>query len=504
MTVNNLDTLIAKLDYIDVKINATHLNYVNGNNLLYTIDAATTGGVSWLEPYAKPQLLHHDKKQDAVGRIVSYDIKDKATIKGEPKDYIELTSRITDSVAISKVIKSLYFTCSVGSSTSKVRCSICNQVLTTDGLCEHEKGSLVDGKQVYWIIDNISYRENSFVNNPADLYSRIISIDIGDGFIPFDKFLKDKENILTGVFLEDDMSKNTYKKLTADTRANLAASVFCGPDNSFPAHDEAHVTAGLKLLEDSELTDSVKLKIKGSLYRKGKRFEVVPSEDELKQTSDLLIYRMEDDFTEDEMKELSDYFKTNPDSDLPSIEDSEEETSTTTEKVTYTIDSYDEVIKGEKSEIISFCDYLVKEVSTLKDEIETLTITKTELTNKTSEQDTILNSKEDEIQKMLDDNATLTVSFKKALIDNILDFKQIVENQDEEFKKYDSRQIDSLTDTLSDFRNESVTSIPRVEDETLTDDQLAADTEENDSGENTTDIDDNQEESKIDRFFKNN
>jgi len=494
--IKNLDKVVEQLDSIDVEISATHLNYVNANNVLYTLDAVAEGADSWLEPYGKPQLLHHDKSKDAIGRIVDYSIEDTATMKGEPKDFIKLTSRITDKEAITKVLNGIYYTCSVGSSTTKVKCSICSQNLTTDGLCEHEKGSMVDGKRAYWVIENISYKENSFVNNPADSYSRIVSIDIGDGPMAYDKFLEDKENILTDFFMEDDMTKH---KLSADERTKLADSVFCGPGRTFPALDAAHVTAGLTLLKDSELDDSTKQKITSALYRKGKRFEIEPTDAELKDNSELLVFRMDDDFSDEEKESITTLFDAKPDADLPS----EEETTTDdteTDEVKFTIADFDEIKKGKKDEIIAFCEFIVTESKKLDDTITELTEGNKILSDKNSEQSTILNSKEDEINKLLDNNAILSVDYKKSLVQNILDFKHVNENRDEEFKKYDSRKVDSLLDTLNDYRSDSANSIPRVEDETLTD--------SNESDDNTSEkkleIDDSQKASRIDRFFKHN
>jgi len=491
----DLEELVDKLDFVDVYINATHLNFINDNSLLYTIDAATTGGKSWTTPYKKPQLLHHDKHKDAVGRVMAYTIEDKATVKGEPKDFIKLKVRVTDSDAISKVIKGIYYTCSVGSSTSSVRCSICDQVLTTDGLCEHEKGTMFEGKRVYWIVDNISYRENSFVNNPADSYSRIVSIDIGDGQMAYEKFLDDKENILTEFFMEDNMKQNTKKT----DRSKIAESAFCGPSKTFPATDEAHVIAGLKLLKQSELSDSAKQKVTGALYRKGKRYGVEPLEDELKENGDLLVYRMNEDFTEDEIQEFNDFFKSNPDADLI-VEDEDSSDSEPKTEPTFKVEDFAEIKKGKKDEIIAFADFIIAELKTLQDDKDALVVSETELKDKISEQTTILNSKEDEINKLLDDNADVSVKYKHSLIDNILDFKKVIENRDEEFKKFDSRKTESLADTLADFRNESSNSIPKVNDETLTD------SSESDNDNNSDGLIDNEDshKSRIDRFFKKN
>ena len=494
----NINDLIEKLDSIKVGISATHLNYVNGNNLYYTLDAIKNGGgETWVTPYKKPQLLHHDKHRDAVGRIDGYEIKDTPTMENEPKDFVELSVEITDEDAIANVIKGIYLTCSVGSSTNKVRCSICNQSLTTDGLCEHEKGQMYDGKKAYWIIDAIEYKENSFVNNPADPFSRITSIDLGDGSMAYETFLSDKEDILTDFFMEDDMTKKG--KLSADDRAKLADSVFCGPSKSFPAHDEAHVKAGLKLLDTMEdIDDAIKNKIKGALYRKGKRFDILTDD------AEVLAFRMDDEFTEDETKIIVSFFDENKDADLPSDEETtdDEETTEDETKVEFSIDDYETIIKGKKDEIISYCDFLVSEVKTLTDAIESLKEKETLLSDEITKQSTILISKEDEINKLLDDNATATVGYKKAIINNILDYKHIVDNRDEEITKFTSRKIDSLVDTLSDYRNDTATSIPKVNNETLTDSTDADNSEEVET--TIVNTDESHEESRIDRFFKHN
>ena len=289
----SLSKFIDKIDFIDITMSATHLDYVNHNNVLYTVDGAKRGAKSWIKPYKKPQLLHHNKKMDPIGRVMDYSVENKALEDDEPDNYIKLGIRISDKESIAKVMNGLYYTGSVGSSASRIRCSVCDQVLNVDGLCEHERGSMYDGEKVYWIVDEITYKENSFVNNPADSYARILTIDIGDGPVEYDKFLDNKEKILADFFMEDNMNKNGKNvemddaKLSTNTRKKLPDSAFCGPGRSFPAHDKAHVTAGLRLLNRSKFSDATKNKIKACLYRKGKRYGIEPQADDLKETTDL-------------------------------------------------------------------------------------------------------------------------------------------------------------------------------------------------------------------------
>ena len=522
MKYKNLDELIDSLDFLDVEIAATHLDYVNGNNVLYTIDAAKEGAKSWLKPYKKPQLLHHDKRKDAIGRVMGFTLEDTALEKTEPNNYIKLNVRITDKEAISKTLKGIYYTCSVGSSASRIRCSYCDQVLTVDGLCEHEKGSIIDGEKVYWIIDNISYRENSFVNNPADSYSRILNIKLGDESIDYNKFLEDKEELLTKFLLSDeeqntstismeDSMKHNDAKLSTEKRNKLPDSAFCGPGRSFPAHDKAHVTAGLRLLNKSDFSQSTKDKIKACLYRKGKRYGVQPQKDELEQNSEILIYRMNDDFTEEEIDSVKKFIDEFGDADQNLSDEDFDQTDsektdseeTDSEENTYTIDDAEQIKKGKKEDLINFIDFVLKEYNELNDKIDNLNTEIETLNDSISKKDTILNSKESEIHNLLDENAKLTVEYKRSVVSNILDLKQIdSEFYDEEFKKYESRQIDSLLDTISDLKAESINDIPKIDDETLKDSQ---ESDNNDSESNNTQtIEDNSKESKIDRFFRKN
>ena len=319
----DLDDLIAKLNHIDIVVNATHLNYINSNSLFYTIDAAKSGGTSWIIPYKKPQLLYHDKP---------------------------------------------------------------------------------------------------------------------------------------------------------------------------------HVTAGLRLLNRSNFSESTKSKIKACLYRKGKKYGIAPQEDELMETPDLITYRLSDEFTDEEIKQIADFFIENPRADEPTIEDTEQINLIIDESITK---GFEEIKLKDKDEIISFYDKILSgykdvktELNNLKTEIITITDNEKILNDKIFEQNTILISKEDEIKKLLKDNAQLTVNYKKIIIDSILDFKKYTGTKDEEYNKYDSRKIDSLMDTLTDFKIDSEMNFPRVKDETL------KDSKESIINNSDKPITETIHKNRIDRFFK--
>ena len=329
---SNIKQFAQSLDFIDVEIAATHLDYINGNYFLYRKSAAQTGVKSWHSPFNKPQLVNHDKTRDPLGRITNAVVMSDAAGDNEPPDYVKLTVRLSDTDAIEKVLKGLYNTVSVGSKTTRVRCSECNQVLTEDGLCEHEKGSLGDnGDPVYWIIDEIEYKEDSFVNMPADPYSKIVRINIGNGWLLYKDFLENQDALISELMMEDNLMIIKDAKLSTAARKKLPDSAFCGPGRSFPAHDEAHVRAGLRLLNRSDYSDATKAKIKACLYRKGKKYGITPSDEEYEATPNILTYRIGEDFTDEEVKTITDFFNEKPDA-LYELEDEEDSSMSEKEK----------------------------------------------------------------------------------------------------------------------------------------------------------------------------
>lgn len=455
-----------------IKIKATHFNWLgNKNSVLYSTNAVDTGAASWVKPYNKPQLVAHDTKSDPVGRVVDYKIIKGGDNKKKPDNYIELTVRISDKNSIEKIIDGRYYTVSVGSRSSKVSCSECNQSLTEDGLCEHKKGTVNEkGKLIYWIIDEIEYTEDSFVNEPADEYAVIDQIYAGGEWVDFKKFLDSRENKMEAIM------ENTDAKLSTEQRTKLPGTAFCGPNRSFPAHDKAHVTAGLRLLNKAKVSDSVKAKIKACLYRKGKKYGIAANKDEVGEDFDIL-YRLEDEFTPEEITEIDAWFKENPDSDLPDVAP-----NTDTAAKTEQTDSNDTTVEKDLSKLKK--DELLEELNKtqkqLKDTVdghvkalELRDKTIEELTGKVKNTETLINEKEDELNKYVDKLCVLEKKYRNAIISNIIDLK-LTDNNIEERTKLngvlEKRASDSLEDSLQDLRTEKfekpIQSQERVDDPT--------------------------------------
>ena len=445
-------------DSVDIKIKATHFEpFINKNAVKYTEKAITNGVNSWVHPFNKPQLVGHDKSSSPIGRIINQEIiKNKKSSSGEPPNYVRLTARITDQSSIEKVMDGRFNTVSVGSKSSRVICSECSQVITEDGLCDHKKGSYNDdGELVHWIIDQIEYTEDSFVNEPADEYAGIEEIKLGDKWVPYQEFLDNRTTLLKEIQMEDQVSTQTDATLSTAQRNKLSESTFCGPGRSFPAPDKAHVEAGLRLLNRSNFSEATKAKIKACLYRKGKRYGIAPSQDEIQADPDILVRGVDDEWTPEQRTELETFFKDNPDADLP---DSTETTETTDSKTTPVVETKIEDMK--KPELIVLAQNLQKEVEDLKKtHTDALSVQETkvaELTKKVEDSNTLALQKEDEINKLLDENAIINKKLRDSIVSNIIDIKMTDNNNEERttlIEKYSKRSIESLVDSLNDLRN---------------------------------------------------
>lgn len=449
-------------DSIDVKIKATHFEpFINKNAVKYTENAIKKGSKSWVSPFKKPQLVGHDKTSSPIGRILNYEIiKDQKTNSNEPTNYTRLTVRITDEDSIEKVLDGRFNTVSVGSKSSRIICSECAQVITEEGLCDHKKGSYNEkGDLIHWIIDEIEYVEDSFVNEPADEYAGIEEVNLGKGWIPYQDLLDNRATHLKEINMEDHMATQTDAKLTAEARNKLSDKVFCGPGRSFPAHDKAHVTAGLRLLNRSKFSDATKAKIQACLYRKGKRYGIAPTSDEIQADAELLFHGIDDEWTTEQRAELEAFFKENPDADLPDATDTTENTD-----AAKTAPEVPKIEDMKKPELVTLAATLQKEIEDSKktnsEVLAARDVKIAELTKKLEDSTTLALQKEEEINKFLDENAIINKKLRDSVVSNIIDLKMTDNNIEEQkalSEKYSKRSIESLMDTLIDLRTKNIT-----------------------------------------------
>lgn len=158
---------------IIVTVEAIHAGMTK-NRTFYPADKLESSVGTWLAPYNKPVIKNHDTWEEPNGRVVDAYFKD-SVLKPETKT-IELKLKITDPDVIEKVLDGRYQTLSIGGSTNEARCSICAKNVVESGWCGHSRGRKYEGKEAYWIIGEMEFNEISWVNVPADVNARVVSI----------------------------------------------------------------------------------------------------------------------------------------------------------------------------------------------------------------------------------------------------------------------------------------------------------------------------------------
>jgi len=138
---------------------------------------------SWVEPYPKPIILNHDLNNEPIGRVIAA----KMDKESDGSAYVRLQVAITDPVAAQKVMDKRYLTGSVGGRASKAVCSISGEDLAqeTDSgrpkMPKYRRGKVYKGKLAYIDMQDISFKEYSFVNQPADQKSGVRTTKVSDG-----------------------------------------------------------------------------------------------------------------------------------------------------------------------------------------------------------------------------------------------------------------------------------------------------------------------------------
>lgn len=416
-------------------INATHAGFVNGNNTWYLEEDMANAVDTWLDPYNRPVLTHHDMKSDAIGRVVSAKYVTMKNSKGKnaPQGYIQLQAEITDSDAVTKIKDKRYNTVSISTDARTAVCSICKRDIAKDGLCEHERGKRYDGKKCFWYLGGLKYKEVSYVNAPADEYAsterfeeKDVALAIQDSKKPpmyqfedevktesddcenWDNYTDDDLAMAHWLLIEMDSELSEDKKISTEKRKSLKTSTFCGPNRSFPVPDCAHVTAARKLIGRYKGPGN-KDKILACVSRKASALGCGSSKDSLNMEESSMTITLKDALETDVVKQH--------------------------------IDS--EILKATQS---------------LKDQLvgmSAVTEKATKLEKDTVAKDAELTSNKEVIKRLEDSVTVLKADMHKTLVDRVYDLRKNLQKKDVMALK-DKKEVDLYKAELTKRTDESL------------------------------------------------
>jgi len=118
-----------------------------------------------------------------MGRVMAARMDKEA----DGSSFVRLQIAITDPLAIQKVLDKRYLTGSVGGRAGKAVCSISGDDLAKEtesgrpAVSKYKRGQVYKGKLAFTDMQDISFKEYSFVNQPADQKSSIRAINPNDG-----------------------------------------------------------------------------------------------------------------------------------------------------------------------------------------------------------------------------------------------------------------------------------------------------------------------------------
>ena len=156
-------------DSLMVDIEAIH-SIITRNDTLYTENCIKDSIPYWTAPYERPVIMHHNEKDGKIiGRVKAANFIKESERSGTAA--LELVANIGDEEGKKGIKNGTLATVSIGAIAHDIRCSICGTNLVEEGMCEHDKGEIYDGKRCYWIVNKIEPKEVSYVIVPSDIYA---------------------------------------------------------------------------------------------------------------------------------------------------------------------------------------------------------------------------------------------------------------------------------------------------------------------------------------------
>lgn len=214
LTEKKANKAIIKVDpkSIMVDIEGAHSNVLTGNYTQYTPEGLIASIPSWTDPYEKPCIMYHNEEDGKIiGRIKAVTCKQTDTRSDTPA--LLFTVNVPDEEAKQQIEDGRLSTVSIGINATDVRCSICGQNIA-EGKCGHKRGQHYDDKLCYWIVNEFTGKELSYVITPSDPYAHNVKIYSPDDNV---ELKETQEQMLMNENLDTTISDNSENVLNNET-----------------------------------------------------------------------------------------------------------------------------------------------------------------------------------------------------------------------------------------------------------------------------------------------
>ena len=478
----------------------------NYNN--YSAQALEAALQSWVEPYPKPIILNHDLNSEPIGRVMAA----KMDKEEDGSSFVRLQVAITDPAAIQKVLDKRYLTGSVGGRAGKAVCSITGEDLaaeSSDGkpkLAKFKRGQVYKGKLAFVDMQDISFKEYSFVNQPADSKSGVRKSSKGDVKVEnsTDDWVAKSSAFVLSMNEEDIYSVEEHKSILKDLKSKESKPLYLHLKGAFLTAYAVQESENYNYTNDSLLSNENRekdiLEEKLNMNDEVKNEDILATVEELSQdlsdvsaanageASDSIVDKEENSTEEVSSKDEGNASEEDVNLNLISALTSVLKAATEADDKTLidVITSKIEDLKKEQAPVIDAASETTEEASkedakgseevldskeeqvdtvdssdaTTSEEIEKTEESKTDLTGtvkadeQASEQDVDDTAKK--LQSLEEENQKLKNALHRTLVERVVDAKianglESYETREELIADHSKRTASSLADSLRDL-----------------------------------------------------
>jgi len=401
---------------------------------------------SWVEPYPKPIILNHDLNSEPIGRVIAARM-DKEI---DGANFVRLQIAITDPLAAQKIADKRYLTGSVGGRAGKAVCSISGEDLAQEDdsgrpkFPKYKRGKVYKGKLAFIDMQDISFKEYSFVNQPADQRSGVRSSKKIDGSVT----TSDSENwtAKTSAFVlhmdkEDIVSVEENESIFVGLKKKESRPLYLHLKGAF-------LTAmAFQESETDRQKDNTLLFVKNNVVENNeenpKMNQEVQEDNVLEVVEGLLESVQKEESLEVEQAKEEQPAEPTAEQAVDQEKISSEDSEKTEEQAEKAVDSAD----SEKSEEAS---------STETEEAEKTEEPEAELSDEKEAAEQDADETQNKIQSLEEENKKLKEALHRTLVERVVDTKialgiESAEDRDSLIEDHVKRTASSLADSLRDM-----------------------------------------------------
>lgn len=438
--------------YIDenslmVDIEAIH-SIVTRNNTLYTPQCIKDSIPYWTAPYERPVIMHHNERDGVIiGRVKSANYIENSERSGTAA--LELVVNIGDEEGKKGIKNGTLATVSIGAIAHDIKCSICGQNLVEEGLCEHDKGEIYNGKKCYWIVNKIEPKEVSYVIVPSDIYAHNTRVYDAVKKNRNNEVKESMENIFADLILESGLADALTESKEEEVKEGAQINEEVKPDAKV---EESEIKEEPKAEEgekegESEKTEEPKEKEEAKSEEKENK-----EQDEAKEDDKEAKKEKEEEKKEEESKEPKEDKSKELEEENKALKKQIADLEAKVEKLTKAVENEKTLKESAEAELLSF------RTAKKKSLVETINSLRTQLSLPQENVETLIESSEESLNLTIKSLEEFVQVQKKTLsgLSIIESPVAVSEEKDNTIieKKVDTNVKESTNDSNKNFESD--------------------------------------------------